>query len=80
MYAETTDRPNSGLAGEIRCYSKLDIDGLVQERRNSIANALELRLSCNNPSIWCHRNGKHPLSTMPSKGTDETWKETRSPV
>ena len=28
------------------------IDGLVQERRNSIANALELRLSCPNPSIW----------------------------
>ena len=27
------------------CYS----DGLVQERRNSIANALELRLSCTNP-------------------------------
>ena len=26
-------------------------DGLVQERRNSIANALELRLSCTNPSI-----------------------------
>ena len=25
-------------------------DGLVQERRNSIANALELRLSCTNPS------------------------------
>ena len=25
------------------------IDGLVQERRNSIANALELRLSCANP-------------------------------
>ena len=30
------------------------IDGLVQERRNSIANALELRLSCTNPSIWLH--------------------------
>ena len=29
-----------------------DIDGLVQERCNSIANALELRLSCTNPSIW----------------------------
>ena len=29
--------------------------GLVQERRNSIANALELRLSCTNPSmLWCH--------------------------
>ena len=27
------------------------IDGLVQERRNSIANALELRFSCTNPSI-----------------------------
>ena len=27
------------------------IDGLVQERRNSIANALELCLSCTNPSI-----------------------------
>ena len=26
--------------------------GLVQERRNSIANALELRLSCTNPSIY----------------------------
>ena len=29
---------------------KLPIDGLVQERRNSIANALELRLSGTNPS------------------------------
>ena len=28
------------------------IDGLVQERRNSIANALELRRSCTNPSTW----------------------------
>ena len=28
------------------------IDGLVQERRNSIANALYLRLSGINPSIW----------------------------
>ena len=29
----------------------LHLDGLVQERCNSIANALELRLSCTNPSI-----------------------------
>ena len=28
-----------------------DIDGLMQERHNSIANALELRLSSTNPSI-----------------------------
>ena len=26
--------------------------GLVQERRNSIAKALELRLSCTDPLIW----------------------------
>ena len=30
----------------------LHIHGLVPERRNSIANALELRLSCTNPSIF----------------------------
>ena len=28
------------------------IDGLMQERCNSIANALELCLSCTNPTIW----------------------------
>ena len=28
-----------------------DIDGLVQERRKSSASAMELRLSCTNPSI-----------------------------
>ena len=31
------------------------IDGLVQERGNSIANALELRLSCTNPSMSNNR-------------------------
>ena len=31
--------------------TKVDIEGLVQESHNSIANALELRLSCINPSI-----------------------------
>ena len=28
------------------------IDGLVPERRNSSALAIELRLSCTNPLIW----------------------------
>ena len=32
--------------------SIFDIDGLVQEKHNSIANALQLHLSCSNPSIW----------------------------
>ena len=32
--------------------SKAYFDGLVQERRNSSALAMELRLSCTDPSIW----------------------------
>ena len=32
------------------------VDGLMQERCNSIANAPELRLSCINPSMWWSRN------------------------
>ena len=32
-------------------FEKIYINGLVQEIRNSIANALELRLSCTNPSL-----------------------------
>ena len=39
-------------------FPKPNIDGLVQERRNSIANELELRLSCTNPSIL-HSSLKH---------------------
>ena len=34
--------------------SRHHIDALVQERRNSIAKALELRLSCTNPLICCY--------------------------
>ena len=32
-------------------YYHFYLDGLVQEKRISIANAMELRLSCTNPSI-----------------------------
>ena len=35
---------------EIKLLLLLQIDGLVQERPNSIANAMELHLSCTNPS------------------------------
>ena len=45
----------------IQRNSQEDIDGLVHERHNSIANALELRLSCINPSIW---NASDYLQTM----------------
>ena len=34
------------------CCSLHYFDGLVQQRRNSSALAMELRLSCTNPSIW----------------------------
>ena len=40
-----------------------EVDGLVQERRNSISNALQLRLSCTNPSEWnifCTRTFMRP--------------------
>ena len=36
----------------INMLTDSDIDGLVKERRNSITNALDLRLRCTNPSIW----------------------------
>ena len=37
-------------------YNIYNIDELVQERRNSIANALELRVSCTNPlmTAFCY--------------------------
>ena len=50
-----TDYPAQGV-----CYKHNDafsvfnnhFDGLKQERRNSIADTLELRISCINPSIY----------------------------
>ena len=44
------------------CIRVLDhhFDGLVQERRNSSALAMELRLSCSNPSI-CSSNDFLPF-------------------
>ena len=39
-------------------HGNIDIDGLMQERSNSIVNALELRFSCTNLWIW-------PLWTHP---------------
>ena len=47
--------------------SKHYVDGLVQERRNSIANALELGLSCTNPSMYA--DGLAPWGNRTSAGT-----------
>ena len=44
--------PNYALCSALRLlYGQHYMDGLMQERRNSIANALELPLSCTKPSI-----------------------------
>ena len=44
-------------------------DGLVQERHNSIANKLELCLSCTNPSIWWSRISCHCMSLWVPPGS-----------
>ena len=46
----------------------LHIDGLVQERCNSIANALELHLSCTNPWIYLHSSMNQLVPTSLSGG------------
>ena len=43
---------------KILMHAMSHIDGLVQERCNSIANAMELRLSCTNPSIYASLSRK----------------------
>ena len=40
----------------LQCHHIVYLDGLVQERRNSSALAMELRLSCTNPSICFNTN------------------------
>ena len=40
------------------CTMLQHIDGLVQERRNSIANAMELRLSCTHPLTYMNIKGE----------------------
>ena len=53
-----------------------EVDGLLQERRNSISNALELRLSCTNPSKWKHfLHADFLVSLMVARTT--CWTNTR---
>ena len=54
--------------------NQLHIDGLVQERRNSIANALELRLSYTNPSIfsYTYTSKFHVILVHDTYGTTES--------
>ena len=54
--------PLSNILSYVYVYRQ--IDGLVQERCNSSALAIELRLSCNstNPSIWLYAKLPYELS------------------
>ena len=49
------------------------IDGLVQERHNSIANALELCLSCTNSSILRWNLGDYDKSNLHQKILNSKW-------
>ena len=49
-----------------RTFTGPQIDGFAQERRNSIANALELRLSCPNPSRWPISDPAHVWDLNPT--------------
>ena len=53
--------PNGAGSSAGMVMTTFHIDGLVQERRNSIANALDLRLSCTDPCtcfLWGFRSHK----------------------
>ena len=61
MNIEIQIRPTYSKNQKGQYFHQSQIDGLVQERRNSIANALELRLSCTNPSKY---------RSIPSRNSD----------
>ena len=54
----------------------LHIDGLVQDRRNSSALAMEVRLSCTNPSIYLvilKWQVEHRLDSQQTPHTSPSW-------
>ena len=56
-------KPSVQIMGFVACPGPSHyIAGLMQERRNSIANALELRFSCTNPSIRNNNDIRWALS------------------
>ena len=63
----------NNLVRKLLCPA-LYIDGLGQERRNSIANALELHLSCTNPSICAHHS--HHVNIPPTSTDHNTQEES----
>ena len=54
--------------GHLALLHRERIDGLVQERRNSLASALELRLSCTKPLKWCQAPSQYKDTVLAAKG------------
>ena len=52
---------------------RFHIDGLVQERRNSIANAMELRLSCTNQYINDRNYYAPRINALPHDVGESSW-------
>ena len=50
-------QPNVLVSTTITLYNEC-LDGLMQERCNSSALAMEICLSCTNPSVWCKKRWK----------------------
>ena len=50
-FVRYSEKTHSDRDAQHQITIKSQFDGLVQERRNSIANALDLLLICTNPSI-----------------------------
>ena len=82
---------NSSFCKQVECYKCyvvvtgcwnqkheviLYIDGLMQERRNSIAATLELRLSCINPSIFTTNSVHQCINVYPSLNVLRTCRNT----
>ena len=65
--AQFTTPPLAVLQHEmqtVRGSQKGEFDGLMQERSNSSALAMELRLSCTNPLNWSHLGWGNPQLTL----------------
>ena len=56
LYDKIVGRVTTAMAAKWPAHELMndDIDGLVQESRSFSALAMELRLSCINPSIWSY--------------------------
>ena len=70
----TVQKTTMVILERLQQVSQLIKHGLVQEKRTSIANALELRLSWTNPSIWFMRSALERCISIFSGGKQNFFK------